>query len=367
MPNLNLNGFAISCCVNPVKNKGITNMSAFSFLQNHWLTFRKNRTEKTDDAQVPVIRLGYLANLTHAQAVIGVDSGSFAAAVAPARLETRVFTAGPALLTALNLGKIDVAYVGPSPALNSWAKHKGRNLVVVAGAAANGVSIIASANSGIRVTEQLKGRSIGVPLKDNGQDLAARWFLEKELRQTTPLQVIPVPIRKQAEQLRNGELDAVWAAEPWATHILQESGGHIVAEEKDLWPGGQFSQAVVIVTPRFLAANRDLVQKLIAEHERLTQVLQRQAPSQAIVIASALGRLSGSTLSISSVLEALTRVQFTTDPLVETWKALAQRRQVLGQETEKINLTGLVDATLLKEPVYQPETALDPASGLEVP
>ena len=50
---------------------------------------------------VQEVRIGYFANVTHAQAVLGVSGGSFEKAVAPAKLSTKVFNAGPSLIEAL--------------------------------------------------------------------------------------------------------------------------------------------------------------------------------------------------------------------------------------------------------------------------
>jgi len=57
--------------------------------------------------RLTAVRIGYFANLTHAQAVLGVASGDFARAVAPVGLRTQVFNAGPSLIEALLAGEID--------------------------------------------------------------------------------------------------------------------------------------------------------------------------------------------------------------------------------------------------------------------
>src|SRR5690349_20035824 len=56
------------------------------------------------------VRIGYFANLTHAQAVLGVASGEFRQAVAPAEVTINVFNAGPSLVEALFAGEIDIGY-----------------------------------------------------------------------------------------------------------------------------------------------------------------------------------------------------------------------------------------------------------------
>src|SRR3982750_4120545 len=75
------------------------------------------KTSAAADAPAEV-RIGYFANLTHAQAVLGVASGEFESAIKPAKLSTRVFNAGPSLIEALFGNEVDIGYVGPGPALS---------------------------------------------------------------------------------------------------------------------------------------------------------------------------------------------------------------------------------------------------------
>jgi hypothetical protein len=70
------------------------------------------------------VRIGYFGNLTHAQAVLGVSSGEFASAIAPAKLSTKVFNAGPSLIEAVLAGEVDIGYVGPGPVLNGHLKSR---------------------------------------------------------------------------------------------------------------------------------------------------------------------------------------------------------------------------------------------------
>src|SRR5256885_10643897 len=87
---------------------------------------RRDAGADADSTAAPApVRLGYFANVTHAQAVLGVHSGDFAKAVAPAEFSTKVFNAGPSAMEALLAGQIDVTYVGPGPALNAHEKSRG--------------------------------------------------------------------------------------------------------------------------------------------------------------------------------------------------------------------------------------------------
>ena len=131
------------------------------------------------------LRLGYFANLTHATALLGVDDGTFQKELGDTKLETSIFNAGPAAIEALNAGAIDVVFLGPSPAINGYAKSNGEALRVVAGATDNGASLVV--NPDITSVADLKGKTIATPQLGNTQDVALRnYLLENGLKvQTT--------------------------------------------------------------------------------------------------------------------------------------------------------------------------------------
>src|SRR4051812_10511227 len=141
---------------------------------------------------VAELRLGYFANVTHAQAVLGASSGEFAVAVTPTKFSTKVFNAGPSLIEALFAGEIDIGYVGPGPALSAHLKSHGEGIRVISGAAANGVLIVARKDSGITALADLKGKRIATPQQGNTQDIAARHYVVSELKQPDASSVIPV-------------------------------------------------------------------------------------------------------------------------------------------------------------------------------
>ncbi len=74
----------------------------------------------------PPLRLAYFPNLTHAPALVGIARGEFQRRVPKFLIEPRVVNAGPEAMEALLAGEVDVAYVGPSPAVNTFLKSGGR-------------------------------------------------------------------------------------------------------------------------------------------------------------------------------------------------------------------------------------------------
>ncbi len=77
------------------------------------------------DSQV-IIRAGHFPNITHPQGLIGQANGWFEKALGKdAKIEQKVFNAGPSAIEALFARQLDITYIGPSPAINGYVKSKG--------------------------------------------------------------------------------------------------------------------------------------------------------------------------------------------------------------------------------------------------
>jgi NitT/TauT family transport system substrate-binding protein len=295
------------------------------------------------------VRVGYFANLTHAQAVLGVSSGDFASAVAPAKLTTRVFNAGPSLIEALFGDEIDIGYVGPGPVLAAHSKSRGEAIRVIAGAAANGVVIVAGKDSGINTLADLKGKKLATPQVGNTQDIAAKHYLLSELKQENTDNVLPVNNSEQMQLLASGKIDAAWAPEPWGSRLIVEAGGKLIAEEKDNWPDKNFVLTLVVTTPKFLAEHPDVVARFLKAHTTWTQRLNADPAKYQSDLGSALVSLTGKKLPPGVIEQALPRVKFTDEPLASTLTTMAQWSYELHVINQPPRLTGLVDTTILKQ------------------
>src|SRR5579875_360695 len=137
----------------------------------------------SDGAPVPV-RLGFLANITHAPALIGVQKGFFTSALGSAgKLSTTVYSSGTQETTAILAGQLDAAYVGPNPAINAWQKSSGSAIKIISGGATGGASVVVK--KGITSAAQLKGKTLATPSLGNTQDVAVRYWLKQHNLTTT--------------------------------------------------------------------------------------------------------------------------------------------------------------------------------------
>src|SRR5690242_1161048 len=71
------------------------------------------------DSGPVTLHLGFFANLTHAEPLVGLNNGIFAEELGSSvTIDQKTFNAGPDEITALFAGDLDAAYIGPNPAVN---------------------------------------------------------------------------------------------------------------------------------------------------------------------------------------------------------------------------------------------------------
>src|SRR5215470_10669580 len=117
-----------------------------------------------------VLRLGFLANITHEPALVGLAKGYFTKNLGKnVELKTTIFSSGTEETTAILAGQLDAAYVGPNPAINAWQKSHGTAIKIISGVASGGASLVVK--KGITSAAQHKGKSLATPSVGNTQDV----------------------------------------------------------------------------------------------------------------------------------------------------------------------------------------------------
>lgn len=302
-----------------------------------------------------VVRAGHFPNLTHAQGVIGQANGWFDKALAPeARVEWKVFNAGPSAIEALFAGAIDLTYIGPNPAITGYVRSQGEALRIVAGATSGGAALVVRADSGIQRPEDFHGKKIASPQMGNTQDVALRAWLQAhglKLREKGgDVQVIPIANPDQLTLFIKKEIDGAWAPEPWASRLIHEAGGRLFFDERDLWPNGQFVTTHLIVRTQFLRQHRGLVKRWVQAHVELTEWINRNLPEAKRVLNQEIKRETGKALPESVLDDSFSRLQVTYDPVrssLFTSARWAFEAGFLGRTQP--DLSGIYDLSILNE------------------
>jgi NitT/TauT family transport system substrate-binding protein len=298
--------------------------------------------------QTSPFRLGYFPNVTHAQALVGVDDGTFARALG-GRLETRPFNAGPAAMEALLAGDLDATFVGPGPAAIAYLRTRGEALRVVAGAASGGAVLVVK---DARRPRDLAGKRVASPQLGNTQDVALRTWLRKnglaEGVGAGQVNVTPLANPDILSLFARGQLAAAWVPEPWGARLIAEGGGRILVDERTLWPEGRFPTTVLVVSRRTLEKRRAELDALLRAHLELTRRWETDAIAFTAAANAAYGKVAGKPLPPAVLADAFSRLEPVSDPLAPQLAEMARNAQALGFAPPG-DVSGIVDARPLQE------------------
>jgi len=263
------------------------------------------------------VRLAYFPNLTHAPALIAVSKGILGKHLDGYGLKTMVVNAGPDAMEAMLAGDLDMAYVGPSPALNTFVKTHGTALRIVGGVCTGGASLVARDGVEIKSVADLSGHRIAVPELGGTQDVSLRHFMalnhliSKEMGGT--VEVVPIKNPDILALFKQGQLDAAWVPEPWASRLQVEANAKVVADERSLWPNHRFTTAVIVASQKFMAAHPDAVQDVLAANREAIREIQSD-PAGAQTDANAeIKRLTGKPLKAQVLATAWKSLSFSPD------------------------------------------------------
>jgi NitT/TauT family transport system substrate-binding protein len=291
------------------------------------------------------VTLGFLTNITHASALVGLKEGFFTKDLGSAvTLKPTAFSTGTEETTALLAGQLDAAYVGPNPAINAWQKSSGGAIKIVSGAATGGASIVVA--KGITSASQLKGKTLATPSLGNTQDVAVRYWLKQNgvtttttgggeafLKPTTPNSAAVL-------EFKSGQIAGASEPAPYDIEMVKDGGTVLYSE-----PG---VSTLLVVAQSFLSAHPAVVADLIKAQVQANDFI-KSSPAAAQTAANAeLASYTGKALSASIVAAAFKEITFTDDPNASSLTTDASQAVSLGL-LKPVNLTGIFDLTPLNQ------------------
>jgi NitT/TauT family transport system substrate-binding protein len=278
------------------------------------------------------LRLGYFPNVTHAPAIIGVQSGSFAAKLGPSvKLELKTFNSGTEATTALLAGAIDASFVGPNPAINAYQKTNG-GIRIVAGTASGGADLVVKTS--VNSAADLKGKKIATPQLGNTQDVALRtWLNNNGLHETKDggdVTIVPEDNATTLTAFESGAINGAWVPEPYASRLVTDGGGKILVNEASLWPNGQFVTTLLMVKKTYLDAHPDVIKNLISGLADAINLIATNPTEAQKETNDGLTKLSGKALKPAIIAASFAHIQFTLDPIASSLQANADHAKALG-------------------------------------
>jgi NitT/TauT family transport system substrate-binding protein len=289
------------------------------------------------------LRLGFLANITHAPALVALNKGFFTKNLGSGvTLKTSVFSSGTQETTALLAGQLDAAYVGPNPAINAWEKSSGKAIKIISGAASGGAALVVKPS--ISSVSQLKGQKLATPSLGNTQDVALRYYLKSHGLTTTQtgggdVSVTPITPNSDAVlEFKSGQIAGGWEPAPYDAEMVADGGKELV-NEASLWPDGKFVTTNLVVAQSFLKANPSVVSDLLKANIESIKYINANPSSAAAAANAELTTLLGKGLKSSALQASFKQITFTNDPIASS---LATHAEAVGLLTP-VNLNGIYD------------------------
>lgn len=312
-------------------------------------------------AEKIIIRVGHYPNISHAQGMVGhhfsrEKKGWFEKRLGPnVEIQWYVFDAGPAVMEAIFADSLDLTYVGPSPTINAYVRSKGTEIRIVSGACSGGSGLVVHKGGNMNKPADFLGKKVATPSFGNTQDIAARAWLSskgfKVKQNGGDVTVIPTQPADQLALFKKGDIDAVWAIEPWMSRLIMEANGTLFLNESSLWPetNGRYVTTHLVSSKKFLQNHPDILKKWILAHVELTDWINSN-PNEAK--AMFMQEFTAETkIAVSKLLvdKAWKNLEFTIDPISLSLFKNAKEAQKLGFIKGEVKLDGVYSLKLLNE------------------
>jgi len=281
------------------------------------------------------IRIAYFPNIGHAIPIIGMEKGFFEKSLGDdVQIETRVFDSGPQAIESLFANSIDLAYVGPGPAITGFLNSENHNIKILAGAASGGASFIVNPDSEIMSASDFAGKKIAAPQIGNTQDVSLRSYMSenglKSADKGGSVIIYNIPNSDIYTLFVKGDIDGAWVAEPWATILETELGGKRLFHEEDLWPNKKFASVLLIGNADYVEKHSQVISDFLMSHHETAVWINQNPVDTRIIFNNFLKSHLGKSLPDNVVDTALSNLVITDDPQTDSVYLFAKKADALG-------------------------------------
>lgn len=266
------------------------------------------------------ITIGYLPTNHYAALFVAEERGMFDRE--GIKIEIVEFKAGPELVKAAGIGEIDTGYVGVPPANMAIAREM--PVKVVASVNPEGSGIVVGNDTNIRGIEDLRGRTIAIPMIGSIQDVLLKDVLAKNNISPEEVNIIELEVPLMVKALQAGEIDGFVAWEPFVTIAKLEGYGNVLMYSGEIWKGHPSS--VVIATDDLRKNNPDVLRRFLKVHAEATDYVNAHKDEAAYIVSEKLGT------PVEVEKESLRRMKFEampTDEFIEGTLRFAQIQRQL--------------------------------------
>lgn len=261
-----------------------------------------NQQKQTEPKTAKVIRVGYQASssLTVLEKAKGFLEEEFAKD--GVKVEYKLFLAGPPMNEALASGEIDIANMGPLPAIS--AKGNGINVKAVGRAFSDDFyyGLLVRPDSSIAALQDLKGKKIGIQL-GSGAHVFFMFLLQQNGLSEKDFNVVSMPTSDQKAALQAGNVEAIVTWQPFVADVeLDKVGKVLISSNGVIKTAGAY-----LVREDFAKQNPDLVKRFLKVHTQTVDYLNQHADESIKLISE------GSKIGIGPLRKSLKTIDWRLD------------------------------------------------------
>ncbi len=144
------------------------------------------------------------------------------------------FSAGPALMTQVSGGTLDLGFAGVAPIISTIDSDP--TIKIVAALQGNGSGIIVGKNSGISKVADLDGKKIAIPSVGSIQDIMLRQLFTSNNIDYSKQNITPMGAGTMPASISAGSIDAGFTWEPFVTQANMQNLANILIRSDAIIP-----------------------------------------------------------------------------------------------------------------------------------
>lgn len=257
----------------------------------------------SQDEKLQKVRIGYLAVMDDAQAMLANEAGIYKKHGLDASMQ--IFNSGTDLVKAIVGGQLDAGVLGFTNAL-TWL-DKGADIKIVGGAQMGYHSMLVRKDSEIKSLSDLKGRTVASQQQGSTADIVLNGVVWKKAgisQNDVQMQYVSPAVAIQS--LAAGKVDAAFVFEPYDSIARLTSPVTQIYEIGKEWP---FPCMVVITSGKMANENRDTVNRMLDAQKEAIEMLRNRPDESAKFLAKhfikedSLSTSSGETVPAVKIIE----------------------------------------------------------------
>ncbi len=237
-----------------------------------WLHYFFNSTRDTRT----VVKMGYMPVVTNLAAPLLDYASKDGSGI---RFQALKFASFAEMAEALRNDKIQAAFIIAPLAI--VLRQQGVDVKVVYIGNRHESTMVVKKGIGASILADLRGRTVAVPMRYSGHNLAL--LLQMEKQSIEGIKIVEMNPPDMASALATGALDAYFVGEPFAAQTLKNGDSDRLFYVEEIWPG--FICNLMLVKNSFIKGHRRIVARLVQSAAR-SGSWARKNPHRAARIAS---------------------------------------------------------------------------------